>query len=44
MSDTLAHRLAEVKAGKVGDTLPDLKATFAVVMLAPRLVDKLHEG
>ena len=44
MADTLAHRLTEVKAVKVCDTLTDLKATYAVVTLAPTLVDKLHEG
>ena len=34
LADTLAHRVAEVKAGKVGETLTDLKAAPPVVTLA----------
>ena len=37
MTETLADRLAEVKAGKVGETLTDLKAALPVVTLARTL-------
>ena len=37
MAKTLTDRLEEVKAGKVGETLTDLKAASPVVTLAPTL-------
>ena len=33
--DTLSDRLAEVKVGKVGETLTDLKAALLVLTLLP---------
>lgn len=39
MADTLADRLAEVKAGKVGETLTDLKAAPPVVTLAHTMAE-----
>ena len=35
--DTLSDRLAEVKVGKVGETLTDLKAASLVLTLLPIL-------
>ena len=35
--DTLSDRLAEVKVGKVGETLTDLKAASPVLTLFPTL-------
>ena len=37
MGDTLTDRLVEVKAGKVGETLTNLKATSPVVTLPATL-------
>ena len=39
MAETLADRLEELKAGKVGETLTDLKAASPVVTLAPTPAD-----
>ena len=36
-SDTLSDRLAEVKVGKVGETLTDLKVASPVLTLFPTL-------
>ena len=36
-SDTLSDRLAEVKVGKVGETLTNLKAASTVLTLFPTL-------
>ena len=36
-SDTLSERLAEVKVGKVGETLTNLKAASPVLTLFPTL-------
>ena len=36
-SDTLSDKLAEVKVGKVGETLTDLKAASPVLTLFPTL-------
>ena len=39
MGDTLTDRLVEVKAGKVGETLTNLKATSPVVTLNATLAE-----
>ena len=37
--ETLANRLEELKAGKIGETLTDLKATSPVLTLALTLAE-----
>ena len=39
MAETLANRLEELKAGKVGKTLTDLKAASPVLTLAPTVAE-----
>ena len=39
LHETLAYRLEELKAGKVGYTLTDLKAASPVVTQAPTLAE-----
>ena len=39
MVETLANRLEELKAGKIGETLKDLKATSPVLTLALNLAE-----
>ena len=39
MVETLANRLEELKAGKIGETLTDLKATSPVLTLALTLAE-----
>lgn len=39
MVETLANRLEELKAGKIGETLTDLKATSPVLTLALNLAE-----
>ena len=39
MAETLADRQEELKAGKVGETLKDLKAASLVVTLAATLAE-----
>ena len=39
LAETLADRLEELKAGKVGETLTDLKAASPVVTLATSLAE-----
>ena len=39
MAETLPNRLEELKAGKVGHTLTDLKAASPFVTLAPTLAE-----
>ena len=39
MAETLAERQEELKAGKVGEKLTDLKAASPVVTLAPTLAE-----
>ena len=39
MVETLARRLEELKAGKVGETLTDLKAASPVLTLAPTVAE-----
>lgn len=39
MVETLANRLEEFKAGKIGETLTDLKATSPVLTLALTLAE-----
>lgn len=43
LCDTLSDRLAEVKAGKVGETLTDLKATSRELTLAATLAEMVSE-
>ena len=39
LADTLADNLEEVNAGKISDTLKDLKVTSPVVSLAPKVAE-----
>ena len=39
MVETLANRLEDLKAGKIGETLTDLKATSPVLTLALTLAE-----
>ena len=43
VGDTLSDRLAEVKAGKVGETFTDLKATSRELTLATTLAEMVSE-
>ena len=43
LAETLADRLEELKAGKVGNTLTNLKAASPVVTLAPTLTEMIAQ-
>ena len=43
MAETLPDRLEELKPGKVGDTLTNLKAASPVVTLAPTLAEMIAQ-
>ena len=43
MAETLADRLEELKAWKVGNTLTNLKAASPVVTLAPTLTEMIAQ-